>query len=75
MPLKSIRRLGKHPRLRRRWVEALIRDIQRLEKALEDAGIKIGVVASLLPLVSTRAMIEQLIAGTDDPEVLAELAL
>ncbi len=47
---------------------------QRLEKLLEDALIKVSVVASRLDTLSTRDMIEALIRGERDPHVLAELA-
>jgi transposase len=47
---------------------------QRLEKLLEDALIKISSVASTLVTLSTRDMIEALIAGERDPYRLAELA-
>ena len=41
---------------------------------LEDAGIKLACVASDTLGVSGRAMLEALVAGTTDPQVLAELA-
>jgi transposase len=41
---------------------------------LEDAGIKLGCVASDVLGVSGRAMLEALVGGTTDPEVLADLA-
>ncbi len=47
---------------------------QRLEKLLEDALIKVSSVASRLTTVSARDMIEALIAGERDPQVLAGLA-
>jgi transposase len=47
---------------------------QRLEKLLEDAGIKLSSVASDILGVSGRAMLEALIAGQRDPDVLAGLA-
>jgi transposase len=50
------------------------REVQRLHKVLEDAGIKLGCVASDVLGVSGRAMLEALVGGTTDPEVLAELA-
>jgi hypothetical protein len=50
------------------------REIQRLEKLLEDAGIKLSSVASDLTGVSGRAMLEALIAGQSDPAAMAELA-
>ena len=48
--------------------------LQRLEKLLEDAGIKLSSVASDILGVSGRAMLEALIAGQRDPDVLAGLA-
>jgi transposase len=50
------------------------REYQRLEKLLEDAGIKLTSVASDITGVSVRAMIEALIAGQRDPVALASLA-
>jgi len=50
------------------------KEIQRLEKLLEDAGIKLSAVASNIVRVSGRAMLEALIAGERDPAVLADLA-
>ena len=50
------------------------REVQRLEKLLEDAGIKLSSVASDITGVSGRAMLEALIAGQRDPVALAELA-
>jgi transposase len=45
-----------------------------LEKLLEDALIKVSSVASTLRTVSTRDMVEALIAGQRDPQALADLA-
>jgi transposase len=47
---------------------------QRVEKLLEDAGIKLSVVASDIFGVSGRAMLAALLAGERDPRVLAQLA-
>ena len=49
-------------------------DKQRAEKLLEDAQIKVSVVASDLFGVSGKAMMTALIAGERDPEALADLA-
>ncbi len=46
----------------------------RLEKLLEDALIKVSAVASKITAVSARDMVEALIAGERDPQVLAGLA-
>jgi len=50
------------------------REIQRLEKLLEDAGIKLSSVATDITGVSRRAMLEALINGQRDPAELADLA-
>ena len=50
------------------------REAGRLHKLLEDTGIKLDCVASDLLGKSGRAMLAALIAGTTDPDVLAELA-
>ena len=50
------------------------REVQRLEKLLEDTGIKLSSVASDITGASGRAMLEALIDGQRDPAVLAELA-
>lgn len=50
------------------------RIVQRLEKFLESSGIKLSAVASDLTGVSARAMLEALVTGERDPEVLAGLA-
>ena len=50
------------------------REIQRLEKLLEDAGIKLSSVASDICGVSGRAMLAALISGEHDPARLADLA-
>lgn len=49
-------------------------EIQRLEKVLQDAGIKLTSVASKVLTQSGRAMVEALIAGERDPAALADLA-
>ena len=47
---------------------------QRIQKTLEDAGIKLDSVAADVLGVSGRAMLTALINGERDPEALAELA-
>jgi transposase len=49
-------------------------EVQRLEKLLEDAGIKLSCVATDITGVSSRAMLEAMIGGQHDPAVLADLA-
>lgn len=74
VPPPRIRRLRDLTRYRTTVVQERTREIQRLEKILEDAGIKLSSVASQTLSVSGRAMIEALIAGERDPMVLADLA-
>lgn len=50
------------------------RQVHRLKKELEDNGIKLSSVASDILGVSARAMLEALVAGEQDPVVLADLA-
>ena len=69
-----IRELRELTRYRKRLVQDRTREGQRVEKVLEDAGIKLASVASQTLSVSGRAMIDALIAGERDPEVLADLA-
>jgi hypothetical protein len=61
-------------RFRKAQVNERIRAIQRLEKVLQDAGIKLTSVASAAWSKSARAMLEALLSGVSEPEQLAELA-
>ena len=74
VPPAEIRRLRDYTRLREDLTHERTRYWQRLEKLLEDALIKVSAVASRLDTMSTRDMIEALIAGERDPRRLAELA-
>lgn len=74
IPPVEIRRLRDYTRLRSDLVGERTRYAQRLEKLLEDALIKLSTVASNILGVSGRAMLEALIAGERDPQLLAELA-
>src|SRR6266511_601262 len=74
VPPPEIRRLRDLTRLRSTQMEERSRAIQRLEKVLQDAGIKFSSVASKTYSVSARAMLEALLGGVSDPIVLAELA-
>ena len=75
VPPREIRELRDYTRLRTDLIEERSRHKQRLEKLLEDALIKLSTVATDLFGKSGRAMLEALIAGERDPEVLADLAL
>jgi transposase len=75
VPPEPVRELRELTRYRKTQINVRAQEIQRLEKVLQDAGIKISSVASTVLGKSTRAMIEALIAGERDPVVLAEKAL
>jgi transposase len=74
VPPKEIRELRNLTRYRKALIEERTREVQRLEKMLQDAGIKLSCVATRVLGVSGRAMLDALLSGTTDPEVLAELA-
>jgi transposase len=75
VPPQEIRELRDYTRLRAELVGDRSRHKQRLEKLLEDSMIKLSSVAADMFGKSGRAMLEALIAGERDPEVLANLAL
>jgi transposase len=74
VPPEPIRVLRDLTRARTVITRARTKEIQRLEKLLEDAGIKLSAVASNIVGASGRAMLEALIGGQRDPAVLADLA-
>ena len=74
VPPAPIRELRDLTRARTAITRERGREVQRLEKLLEDAGIKLSSVASDITGVSGRAMLEALIAGDQDPAALADLA-
>jgi transposase len=74
VPPPAIRQLRDLTRYRKRLIQAHTSECQRIQKTLEDAGIKLDSVASDVLGVSGRAMLAALVAGERDPDVLAELA-
>jgi transposase len=70
-PLRDLRDLTRY---RKTVIQDRARVANRLQKVLEDAGIKLASVASDVLGVSGRAMLQALVAGTTDPTVLADLA-
>jgi Transposase and inactivated derivatives len=74
VPPPPIRILRDLTRTRTSITRARSAEIQRLEKLLQDAGIKLSSVATDITGVSSRAMLEAMIAGQDEPAVLADLA-
>ena len=61
-------------RTRKQFVRERSSHIQRLQKTLEDANIKLDSALSDVMGLSGRAMIKALIAGQSDPDTLAGLA-
>ena len=75
VPPAEIAKLRDLTRYRTKIVGERVRETQRIQKLLEDAGIKLDSVATDVLGVSARRMLEALIAGERDPEVLADMAL
>src|SRR6266508_1308047 len=74
VPPREIRDLRDLTRYRKVLINERGREAQRLEKVLQDAGVKLSSVATNILGVSGRAMISALVEGTHDPAVLADLA-
>jgi transposase len=74
VPPKPIRQLRNLTRYRKTQIQERQREVNRLHKALEDAGIKLDCVAADVMGKSGRDMLDALVAGTTDPDVLAQLA-
>ena len=74
IPERSQRELRELVRYRRRLSEQRAQVVNRIQKVLEGANIKLGSVASDVAGVSGRAMLEAMVAGEADPRTLAELA-
>ncbi|HEX3213399.1 MAG TPA: IS110 family transposase, partial [Actinomycetota bacterium] len=74
VPPAPIRELRDLTRYRKRLIQAHASEGQRVQKTLEDAGIKLDSVATDVLGVSGRAMLGALVAGERDPKTLAELA-
>ena len=74
VPPPPIRELRDLTRARTIITRERTREVQRLEKLLEDACIKLSSVASDITGLSGRLMLQALIDGESDPAVLAELA-
>ncbi len=74
VPPKPIRQLRNLTRYRKTQIQERAREVNRLHKALEDAGIKLDTVAADVLGKSGRDMLDALVAGETDPQVLADLA-
>jgi transposase len=74
VPPLRIRELRELTRYRKTVIQERSREAQRLHKTLEGAGIKLSSVATDILGVSGRAMLQALVEGTHDANVLADLA-
>jgi hypothetical protein len=67
VPPRPLRKLRDLVRYRKAKIQERAREVQRVEKTLQDAGIKLSSVASEVLGVSARRMLDALISGTHDP--------
>ncbi len=74
VPERPQRELRELTRYRTALIRERAAEVNRLQKTLEGANLKLGDVASNVLGVSGRAMLQALVAGTTAPEALAELA-
>lgn len=74
IPPQPIRDLREVTRYRKTLIQERAQEVNRLQKVLEGANIKLAAVATDVLGKSGRQMLDALIAGTQDAEVLAELA-
>lgn len=70
-PMRDLRELTRY---RKHQIRDRAREVNRLHRVLEDAGLKLSTVATDVMGASGRAMMEALLRGTTDPTVLADLA-
>lgn len=74
VPEETIQELRSLMRTRKQLSREQTRHVQRIQKTLEEANIKLDSVISDIMGTSGRRMIEAMIAGMRDPRKLAELA-
>lgn len=74
VPDEPVRQLRDLTRARTGLAQEQVREFARLEKLLEDTGIKLSLSASSLTTQSSRKILDALVAGDRDPAALAELA-
>jgi transposase len=74
IPPAPVRALRELTRYRRTLVHERVQVVNRIQKVLESADLKLASVASNVLGVSGRALLDALVAGADDPAVLAERA-
>jgi len=74
IPSRDQRELRELIRYRRSLIDERAREVNRVQKVLEGANIKLSSVASDVLGKSGRAMSEAMVAGEENPELLSELA-
>ncbi|MGG4022522.1 IS110 family transposase, partial [Geobacillus stearothermophilus] len=74
IPHRAQRELRELVRYRRSLIEERARELNRIQKVLEGANIKLSSVVSDINGMSARLIIRALIEGKDDPAALAQLA-
>jgi transposase len=74
VPPPPIRELRDLTRYRKALINERSREVNRIHKTLEDAGVKLSSVASDVMGASGRDMMRALVAGRADPGALADLA-
>jgi transposase len=74
VPERPQRELRELVRYRRSLIRQRAQVVNRIQKVLEGANIKLSSVASNVMGVSGRAMLEAISNGVDDPEILVKLA-
>lgn len=74
IPDRPQRELRELVRYRRSLIHQRGQVVNRIQKVLEGANIKLSSVATDIVGVSARAMLEAIVKGTEDPKALAELA-
>jgi transposase len=74
IPDRPQRELRELVRYRRALIQQRSQVVNRIQKVLEGANIKLSSVASNVVGASGRAMLEALVSGNDDPRTVAELA-
>lgn len=75
VPEQAQRELRELTRQRTKLVQERAAVVNRLHKTLEEANLKLGSVLTDVTGVSGRAILAALVAGEDDPRVLADLAV
>lgn len=74
IPSESLRELRDYTRSRTTLVRQKASQLNRIQKVLEDANIKLGSVLTEVMGVSGRAILQALVKGEQKPEVLVQLA-